>query len=94
MSSGSPDPESAEKPLSRAQKKNARKKQKKKEKKASEVAFEIEEITTGFEEVSLGEKPPKSTSEAGTTEAKKDKVSTKYLALVGRYLPSLPQGDS
>ena len=39
--------------LSRSQKKAARKKLKKKEKKSAEVAFEIEEITTGFEEVSL-----------------------------------------
>ena len=50
--------ETVDKPLTRAQKKNVRKKQKKKEKKSAEVAFEIEEITTGFEEVSLSEKTP------------------------------------
>lgn len=53
-----PSTEVEDKPLTRAQKKNARKKQKKKEKKSSERAFEIEEITTGFEEVSLKEKQP------------------------------------
>ena len=45
--------DSADKLLTRAQKKNARKKQKKKEKKTTEVAFEIEEMTTGFEELSV-----------------------------------------
>ena len=47
--------------LTRAQKKNARKKQKKKEKRSTEVGFEIEEITTGFGEFSVSEKPPPST---------------------------------
>lgn len=48
--------DTAEKPLTRAQKKNARKKQKKKDKKSTEFAFEIEEITTGFEELTVTEK--------------------------------------
>ena len=60
--------EPAEKPLSRAQKKNARKKQKKKEKKSSEVAFEIEEITTSIEAVSLDEKSPNRESSTKTEE--------------------------
>ena len=70
----SPDPEPAEKPLSRAQKKNVRKKQKKKEKKANEVAFEIEEVTTGFEEVTLSEKS-ENLSDKPTTKTKEEKVS-------------------
>lgn len=41
-----------EKPMSRTQKKNARKKQKKKEK-ASQLLFEVEEITSAVEQVSL-----------------------------------------
>ena len=44
---------SDDKPLTRAQKKNAKKKQKKKEKKGTEVAFEIEEVIEGLEELSL-----------------------------------------
>lgn len=48
--------DTADKPLTRAQKKNARKKQKKRDKKSTELAFEIEEITTGFEDMSLTEK--------------------------------------
>ena len=43
---------SEEKPMTRAQKKNVRKKQKKKEK-ASELLFEVEEITSAVEQVSL-----------------------------------------
>lgn len=43
---------SEDKPMSRAQKKNARKKQKKKEK-ASELLFEVEEITSAVEQASL-----------------------------------------
>lgn len=70
----SPDPEPAEKPLSRAQKKNVRKKQKKKEKKANEVAFEIEEVTTGFEEVTLSEKSEELSSKP-TSKTKEEKVS-------------------
>ena len=45
--------DTGEKPLTRAQKKNARKKQKKKDKKSTDFAFEIEEITTGFEDMTL-----------------------------------------
>lgn len=41
-----------EKPMTRAQKKNARKKQKKKER-APELLFEVEEITSATEQVSL-----------------------------------------
>ena len=66
------DSEPGEKPLSRAQKKNVRKKQKKKEKKASEVAFEIVEVTSGMEDVTLGDKSPKQTNktDAKTTQEK------------------------
>ena len=46
---------SEDKPMSRAQKKNARKKQKRKEKKATELAFEIEEVTDDLEHVSISE---------------------------------------
>ena len=46
-----------DKPLTRAQKKNARKKQKKKEK-ASELLFEVEEITSAVEQASLEESSP------------------------------------
>ena len=46
------DEPSEEKPMSRAQKKNARKKQKKREK-ASELLFEVEEITSAVEKASL-----------------------------------------
>ena len=74
----SPDPEPTNKPLSRAQKKNERKKQKKKEKKANEVAFEIEEVTTGLEEVTLGEKSSKSNGEP-ETKRKEERVSSKIL---------------
>ena len=46
------DEPNEEKPMSRAQKKNARKKQKKREK-ASELLFEVEEITSAIEQASL-----------------------------------------
>lgn len=46
------DEPNQEKPMSRAQKKNARKKQKKREK-ASELLFEVEEITSAVEQASL-----------------------------------------
>lgn len=46
------DEPNEEKPLSRAQKKNARKKQKKREK-ASELLFEVEEIISAVEQASL-----------------------------------------
>ena len=81
--SGSPDPEPTNKPLSRAQKKNERKKQKKKEKKANEVAFEIEEVTTGVEEVTLGEKSSKSNGEP-ETKRKEERVSSKILYQGGK----------
>ena len=74
--SRSPDPEPTEKPMSRAQKKNIRKKQKKKEKKASEVAFEIEEVTTGVEEVTLSDK---SSSKPDTKTKEQERVSSFFL---------------
>ena len=46
------DEPNEEKPMTRAQKKNARKKQKKREK-ASELLFEVEEITSAVEQASL-----------------------------------------
>ena len=79
LSSLAADSEPAEKPLTRAQKKNERKKQKKKEKKASEVAFEIEEITTGFEEVSLSEKKSSEiNSQLNAKTKKENKVKWKF----------------
>lgn len=59
--------------MSRSQKKAARKKLKKKEKKSTEVAFEIEEVTAGFEAVSLREK-----SAVEQTSDKIEKVSKVY----------------
>ena len=47
--------EAADKPMTRAQKKNVRKKQKKKEKRSAEVAFEIEEIITGVGNLSFSD---------------------------------------
>ena len=57
--------ETADKPLTRAQKKNVRKKQKKKEKKSVEIAFEIEELTTGVEDLSFSEELPGKTCQGG-----------------------------
>ena len=77
-----PSAEVGEKSLTRAQKKNARKKQKKKEKKSSERAFEIEEITTGFEEVSLEEKQAEredSDTSSGKKTGKIEKDVSKYM---------------
>lgn len=69
---------SDDKPLTRAQKKNVRKKQKKKEKKSAEVVFEIEELTTGVEDLSFSEESPSKTrlgsGASDTTKKKGEKV--------------------
>ena len=82
--------DTGEQPLTRAQKKNARKKQKKKEKRSAEVGFEIEEITTGFGEFSVSEKPPPSTGRAGsagkvTSTTLKEEVSEEPSIIVYAY---------
>ena len=73
---GIPPEEPGGKVLTRTQKKSARKKQKKKEKKVSEVAFEIEEITTGFECLSTTVKESASTQNTTSSTAPENQEAT------------------
>ncbi len=72
--------DSSGKTLTKAQKKNLRKKQKKKETKSSEYAFEIEEITTGLEEVKFSKEGSGTCVHPTTEEVTLPEVITEHAA--------------